>query len=178
MFLSVLHKKYNVLDIFSLLQFDQDFASLKRRLQLIKKNQFAATDRIIINHFDTDYYIHNQYGINLINLFTVWKDLDLPLYVMLIYTNNIGIGQEIKLLCQHHCPMDQPTLFETIIDPLHYSADTYIQEPDINIEQIENHGLCLMGAPRSHRYALYNHLCYLSNQLVFTLKSPGHHGYN
>jgi hypothetical protein len=176
--LSAIKKKYNVIDVFALMEFDHDFDSLKQHLQTRKKDCFGPKDRIVINHFDTDYYVHNQFGINLINLFTVWRDLDLPMYLILIYTNHIGIRQEIDLMCKTNHPLDRPTLIETFIDPMSYSSDTYTHEPNINIEQIEYHGLSMMNAPRSHRYALYNHICHLDSHLVLTIKTKDEYNYH
>ena len=169
-FLSAIKEKYHVLDIFQLTGYDYQFDLLEQRLRDNKKDQFDQLDRIIVVHFDTDYYIHNQFGINLINLFSVWRQMDIPLHVMLLYTNNIGIGKEIDIICQESHVNDRPTLIETFINPKNYSSDTYANEPELHSEQIEYHGLSMMGAPRSHRYALYNHLKHLSSQLALVIK--------
>ncbi len=178
-FLAAMQQKYNIIDTIRFLHYDQDFVGLKYRLLgLKKKNEFLPNDRIIINHFDTDYFIHNQFGINLTNFFTVWEEVDLPKYLILLYTNNPGIGREIDVICQHSHPADRPTVFETFIDPASYSYDTYKTEPDMNIEQIEYHGLAMMNAPRTHRYALYNHIQHLSKKLVLTIRTADDYNKN
>jgi len=172
-FLSAIKQQYHVIDLFELAGYDKDFDRLEKHLLSIKKHQYYTNDRIIVVHFDTDYYIHNHYGINLLNFFNVWKSVGIPLYILLFYTNHIGIKCEIDKICQNYHFADQPTVIETFINPTNYSDDTYNTEPDINSNQIEYHGLSMMGAPRSHRYALYNHLKHLNNQLVLTV-----HGYS
>ena len=170
-FLQAIKQTCNVLDVFILHKYDYQFDQLRERLAAVKKDQFDPADRIIVVHFDSDYYIHNQFGINLINLFTLWQDLDIPLHAMLIYTNHIGIQREIDLLCKHRDPGDRPTVIETFVNQLSYDPALYEHEPDLNVDQIVYHGLSLMGHPRSHRYALYNHLKHLSEQLVMVIKA-------
>jgi len=170
--MSALEKKYNILDVFILHKFDYQFEQLHQRLQTIKKAQFSSQDRIVVVHFDTDYYIHNTFGINLINLFTVWESVDIPLHTMLIYTNHPGLRQEIDTLCQNHHVEDRPTIIETFINQLSFQPNTYLTEPELCVNEIEYHGLALMGAPRSHRYALYNHIQHLAEKLVMVIKAP------
>lgn len=167
-----LEKKYNIVDVFNLSRYDYQFDQLKQRLQAVKKTQFEAKDRIVAVHFDTDYYIQNRVGVNLTNLFTIWQEVDIPLHTMLIYTNHVGIKQELDVLCQHRPLIDRPTIIETFINQLSYLPSTYDSEPDLAVDQIEHHGLALMGAPRSHRYALYNHLKHLDDKLVMVIKAP------
>lgn len=170
--MSALEKKYNILDVFILHRYDYRIEQLHQRLQAIKKTQFDQQDRIVVVHFDTDYYIHNTFGINLTNLFTAWQSADIPLHNMLIYTNHTGLRQEIDTLCRDRHAEDRPTIVETFINQLSYLSDTYCTEPDLCVDQIEWHGLALMGAPRSHRYALYNHIQHLAKQLVMVIKAP------
>jgi hypothetical protein len=171
-FLSAIKQKYCVLDMFQFNEYDQDYDRLRQHLLSIKKPQFDPADRIIVVHFDTDYYIHNQYGIHLLNFFNVWREVDIPFYTMIFYTLNIGIKKEFEIICQDFHLLDRPTLIETFINPLNYSDDTYINEPDISSDKIEYHGLSMMSNPRSHRYALYQHLKHLKNQLVLTIRKP------
>ena len=172
-FLKILKQQYNIIDIIAMNNFDYRFDQLKDRLETIKKSEFDCNDRIIIMQFDTDYYIHNQYGINLLNLFTIWKAVDLPLYTMLFYTNTHGIKNEIDFICQQYHSADRPTVIETFINPTNYSNDTYIIEPDLCVEQIEYHGMSLLGgAYRSHRFAVYNHLKHLAKKLVLVIRAP------
>jgi hypothetical protein len=168
-FLSVLEEKYNVLDVIMLKHYDQDFERLREHLLSLRKQVFDPRDRIIVVQFDTDYYIHNQYGINLINLFTTWQAVDIPLSVMLFYTCTFGISQEINQLCQHSHANDRPTVIETFFNETNYWPERHVAV-DVAVDDIEYHGLALMGSNRSHRFALYNHLQHLTDCLVMTLR--------
>jgi hypothetical protein len=70
---------------------------------------------------------------------------------MLIVTNHFGIGQEIEQLTSD--PYDQPTVIETFISTLHYTNN--YQDLDINADCIIRQGLCMMGAGRVHRHAMF-----------------------
>ena len=168
-FLAVLEEKYNIIDIIMLKHFDQDFDSLRAHLLTLKKESFGPRDRIIVVQFDTDYYIQNQHGINLINLFKVWAAVDIPLSVMLFYTCTFGIGKEIESLCQHSNINDRPTVIETFFNETNYSHVVPVSST-LDVDSIEYHGLALMGYNRSHRFAMYNHLKHLANQLVLVIK--------
>jgi hypothetical protein len=108
-FLSALKEKYKILDSFILKNYDQDCNSLREHLQSLRKEVFAPDDRIIITQFDTDYYIDERVGINLINLFNTWKEVDIPLSVMIYYTNSFGVSKEIDHICRYNHPGDRPT---------------------------------------------------------------------
>lgn len=170
-FLNAIKEKYNVLDLFQLLNYDFCPEKLIERLTHVRKSKFEPNDRIIVVHFDTDYYIHNQFGIFLTNFFNIWRSLDIPFHNLLFYTNNFGIQQEINVNLKYQDPMDMPTVIETFLNPLNYNANTYNVEPEIDVDLIEYHGLSMMNVPRSHRYALYNHLKDLSNKLALVIKA-------
>jgi hypothetical protein len=170
-FLQAIKEKYNVVDMFDLHGYELRLDLLEQKLKSIKKTTFDVQDRIIVVHFDTDYYLHNEFGLTLANLFTLWQRVDLPLYTLLLYTNHIGVGKEVDIICQDRHPKDRPTLIETFINPANYSDLTYSTEPELNVDTIEYHGLSMMGAPRSHRFALYNHLNYLADKLIFTVRA-------
>ena len=171
-FLSLFKEKFNVIDVFLLTAFDKNqFDKLKHHLQNLKKEVYDPHDRIIVIHFDSDFYIDTQtVGINLTNLFTVWKEVDIPLSVMLYYTNNSGINKEINFICQHEHKKNRPTVVETFFNPGNYNPELTPTHVDLNVDQIEYHALSLMGTNRSHRFALYNHLKHLSNQIVLVIK--------
>lgn len=170
--LKAIEQHYNVLGIFILHLYDQNFELLQQRLTQIKKTEFDSQDRIIIVHFDSDYYIQNQFGVDLYNLFTIWQHMDLPWHTMMIYTNHVGIGREVDQLCQYADPADQPTIIETFLNGLSFDQQAYDTEPDLNVDQIQYHGLALMSHPRSHRYALYNHIKHLGAKLAITIRAP------
>lgn len=151
----ILHAKYSIVASFRMNKFDTDFKKFEQDLRSIKKDHFHANERIVIEHVDTDYYLRDfPYGINLYNLFTAFKQADIPLFVMLLYTNNFGIQREIELLAPD--PFDRPTLVESFLTTTHYSQD-YTDLP-IAVEEITKPALCMMGQARVHRYAMFNFL--------------------
>jgi hypothetical protein len=171
----VMHKElsgvFNIIEIFETKQFDcRNIDYLISKLAETKKTQFHPLDRYVIVHFDTDFYWHGH-GVNLNNLFSVWKSLDIPLYTMIYYTNHHGISQEIKNLCWTQESKDQPMVIETLINPGNYSVDPY-HDFDADVNSIEKHALCMMmGSDRSHRGAVFNHLQHLTpSHIALTIK--------
>jgi hypothetical protein len=170
-FQKLLEQHYNLLDIIETKSFDCGKIDLLiERLLKNKKSVYEVNDRYVIVQFDTDFYWHGH-GINLNNLFTVWRSLDIPLYTMLFYTNHFGIGQEIEQLCSWADSVDRPTVIETFINPGNYNPE-YTNIP-VNIDAIDTHALCMMaGSQRSHRHAVYNALKELvPAKIEMTLKS-------
>lgn len=168
-YLSVLQSRYNILDIIEFKTFDIDFKNMPDRLRPQIKKDYHTQDRFIIVHFDTDFYWHGH-GINLNNMFEVWRNLDIPLFTMIVYTNHIGISKEIDELCKHQHAKDRPMVIETFLNPGNY-LDHY-PDDTVDLDRIDYHALCLMaGSPRSHRYGVYNHLRHITqDKLVMTLK--------
>ena len=161
---------FNIIEQFETKQFDcgnMDF--LISRLKATRKETFDTLDRYVIVHFDTDFYWHGH-GINLNNLFSVWKSLDLPLYTMIYYTNHHGITEEINKLCCSSHVKDRPMVIETLINLINYQPRFY-ENFDANIDSIDRHGLCMLaGSQRSHRGATFNHLKHLQpSHLAMTI---------
>lgn len=149
-----IYKKYNVLDHYEFKEFDSDWFALENHLKTIKKDVYCPTDRYIVEHQDTDYYLINEfsYGFGLYNLINVFKNLDIPLYTLLLFTNHYGISNEIHKLATD--PNDCPTVIETFITRAHYQ-NTY-QDLDVDPDLIEFPAVCLMaGTKRVHRYGLF-----------------------
>ena len=95
----ILYTKYSIVARFRMNEFDTDFKKFEKDLLSIKKDHFDADERILIEHVDTDYYLKEfPYGINLYNLFTAFKQADVPLFVMLLFTNNFGIQRWVYVL--------------------------------------------------------------------------------
>ena len=125
---------------------------MENHLATIIKPSYNSDDRIIIDHFDTDYYFEGfDYGLGIYNLFTLFRKLDIPLFVMLLVTNHFGITAEINQLAPD--PQDRPTVIETLVSSIHY-AENY-QDLNIDADNISIPGLCMLGAPRVHRHAVF-----------------------
>ena len=169
--LDMLEKKFNLLDCIEFKEFDKEFDYLVAWLEKNRKISFESTDRLVVIHFDTDYYWHGH-GINLNNFFNTWIEQDIPLHTMLFYTNHIGITAEIDQLCKYHNVNDRPTIIETILNPGNHRAEEY-GPFELSVESITVPALCMMaGTPRSHRWAAYNHLKHLTTeQIAITLNA-------
>jgi hypothetical protein len=170
-YLKVFQNAFNILDMFSLYSYYSDQQALRDKLTSLYKPSYNVRDRIIVLHFDTDYYIQNQLGLNLINFLNLWRELDIPFHVMLFYTNHMGISQEISAICENSHPADRPCVVETALSSLGYDESVYTNEPDLQEDQIQYHALCLLGrAQRTHRFALYNQLHLLDEKIVMSIK--------
>ena len=160
---------YNILDTIEFKEFDYDFSVLKDRLSQLKQEHYNVNDKVIIEHFDTDYYDHSilKSGVNLYNLMTVIKELDIPYFVFVFATNHFGLQQEVDLILKDHPNEDRPKIIETFITWSHYNPDL-VEDLPINTQDIKHAGLSMMGASRSHRQGLYNYLN--TNNLLDSVK--------
>ena len=159
----LLHRKFNIIARWNFLEFDHDFKILRSYIDSIKKNEYDARDRIIVEHTDTDYYINVNgcpVGINLRNFFGVINELDIPNYLFIFYTTHFGITKEIDALCRDKSLFDRPTVIETLpfFDEVHYNKKQDINDIDCDIDSIKFNMLCMMHLTRSHRNAVYRQL--------------------
>lgn len=159
--LSLLSAKYNIMKQLSFLSFDDDFEMLKSILLSVKKDSYCHNDRILIEHFDTDfYYSESSVGINLRNFFTVAEIVNIPVHLFVFYTNHFGIKNEIDIICKSIDPKYRPLVLESFISKCHYPDNPYT-EISTHIDNITCPALCMMNGIRSHRHALYNHISHL-----------------
>jgi len=148
-----INSKYNVVGQIYLPDYDRDFTKIDQLLSSIKIDQFLPNDRIVIEHFETDYYLPEfPYGFTLYNLFTAFKKLDIPLFTMLLVTNSFGIEKEVNQLVTDL--NDCPTIVSTFLSTRHY-IDSYTNI-SIEAEEITIPGISMLGYARTHRNALFN----------------------
>ena len=153
-FANAIYKKYSIVGHFRIQDFDHDFKLFEKELGTLKKESFSSTERIIIEHLDTDYYHPDfPYGLGLYNLITAFKKSDVPLFTILLFTNHFGISKEIDQLSPD--PNDRPTVIETFVTNCYYSG---IQPVVLNVSEVTRPGVCMMRRPRSHRKATFNFL--------------------
>jgi hypothetical protein len=154
----ILNKKFNILFAIDCRDFDTNYQTLDSLLRSIKKDQFDFNDRILLVHMDTDYYDPLlPFGLFPINVIRFFKQHDIPLFVLLLVTNHIGIKKEFELLLADHSKDDYPTIVETLLSKA-LLTDSIDVDLDIDTGRIEKAGLCMMGAKRSHRIAVCNFL--------------------
>lgn len=169
--LNCIRAKFNVIDIIEFKEFDQNWQHLIDKASGYTSRPFGFNDKVIVVHLDTDYYLDMVYGVSLHNFFAVWQDtLGLPTHGLLFYTNHFGLRKEISTICGQCDIDDQPLIVETFINPLSWQSENFLAEPAVQIEDIEYHGISLMGHNRSHRFALYNHTQKLSHKIIRTIK--------
>ncbi len=147
--------KFEILDIIEFKEFDYNFDILIKRLQKIKKEEYSINQKIIIEHFDTDYYDDNllKFGLNLYNFFQVTKKLNLPNFIFLFVTNHFGLKDEIDKILNNNS--DKVTVIETFITKSHYNTDAY-HDIDVDQHKIVYPALTMMNHGRCHRYAFYD----------------------
>ena len=174
--LSVIKNTINIIDIVSLLDFDSNFEQLRSRLQHSKKQQHDNNDYYVIVHVDTDYYLPKcPYGFSIFNLYKTLKEIDVDMRKILFLTNHHGIRKEFEILSEvmYGSKNITPEIIDDTITPfVHGCGSLYSKEYEdkkINIERIEHHGICMMGKPRVHRNAIFNHL--KKNHLLDKIKT-------
>lgn len=155
---NLLDRRYQIIEHMSFLEFDHDFEILRSRLTACKKKKFNVNDRIIIEHFDTDYYFDQcTTGVNLRNFFVLLEELDIPRYIFIFYTNHFGLQKETDSLCQYCEKQDRPTIIESFLSKLSHDPSK-LQDIDCDFHLINHHALCMMHLTRSHRNAMYHAL--------------------
>ena len=166
-----LYSKFTIIGHFNFLEFDENFSLLEEYLTQIKKDRFSSTDRIIIEHMDTDFYLPDfPYGFSLYNLITAFVTVGIPLFTLLLFTNHFGIEKELELLLTAHDQIDRPTVILSFISTLHYSSR--YENHNINTDAIEVPGITMMGAGRVHRDVLAS---FINNNNLLDVIATAYH---
>jgi hypothetical protein len=146
----------NVIGVFDLVFYDQNFGLLYKELNLLKKDHYTPSDKIIILHNDTEYYYQgNKLGFTMHNLFTCWRDLDIPYHVMVIYANHSDLEAAVEpfIVNQH----DRPLIIPTMVNNQSVKVISNIPLLEIS-KNIQNNAFCLMGVSRQHRIKFFQYL--------------------
>ena len=148
-------QQYNVLGVFDLLHYGQNFDQLYHDLLAIKKNQFDHHDRIVFLFYDTEYYFENQFGITTMNIYKIVDYLNIPTFFCLIITQQDYVKKNIQQLQQTYFSYDRPIPVINIhIDP----PGLFDVVPKItnNFGTIKKSFTFLSGRNRKHRIAFYS----------------------
>ena len=130
----LLQEKYTIVAEIDLLTLDSNPQLLYHALKLAYKECYKPNDRILIYHYDTDfYYAKGSPGFTISNLMTCLKSLDISVNFCLLLTNHYGISNEINQLSSDH--LDMP-IFESNYQLLQ-TTPTPIPI-NINIKKIKN----------------------------------------
>lgn len=157
--LNLLKRKFDIVSSVDCRDFDMDYKLLDDILLPLSNKTFSNREKILFVHMDTDYY-DNLLPVGLIplNLIRAFKQFDIPLHSMLFVTNHFGIQKEFDLLLLKQHENDRPLIIETLLSKLLYPPVKDTPVPNIDFNKITKPALCMMGACRSHRVALYNFL--------------------
>lgn len=167
----ILYDQFNVIGRTDFKEFDLNLNNLRNFFDKTKKERYDILDRYIIVHQDTDIYIDEMcVGLNLRNFFLIAEEFDLPLYTFIIWTNHFGLQKEIDIICKKKHPKDRPTLIESFCTVSHVAE--HYRPVNLDLNQIEYHAISMMGAGRSHRFALYNNLKDLDPTKIAITISP------
>lgn len=148
-----LKEKYNIIAVIDLVELDSNPQRLYQLLQQAYKEFYQHNDRIVIYHYDTDFYHSNGAGFAINNLITCLHSLDISINFCILLTNHYGISTEIATLSNSNPGM-------SIFENNYYLAQT-TPEPapiDINIHKIKKLYICLNGARRTHRVLFLSYL--------------------
>lgn len=151
----ILYSKYEILGHYEMKFFDSNWPSFEDHLRSIKLDHYSPAQKYIVEHIDIDYY-HPAfpYGFWISNLVSVFKNVDIPLHALLLFTNHFGIEKEIAALAPD--PHDRPTVISSFIAKPHYSSS--YQSVQIDPDLIQCPAICMMGAPRTHRHVMFRFL--------------------
>jgi len=165
----ILQKKFNILDIINLADFP--YADPKRlydRLLPLVKNKYEPNDRIVILHFDCDYYIdpfiNYHPGLTVTMLQQILSLLTIPNYFVLLVTNHNNIDNEL-IYAQKMYSSDEHIIQHISCELTRIFLDSDKIKPiDINPTLLVKKYSCLNGKDRPHRRRL---VCLLSaNKLL------------
>ena len=135
-----LNSKYNILLELDCRDFDFDYNLL---ISLLDKINKPCYDQLL------------PFGLIPINIIRIFKNLGIPLFTLLFVTNHYGIHNEFDSLLSDHDCNDRPTIIETLLSKALLTDNLQI-DCNLNFDEIEKQGLCMMGIKRSHRLALAN----------------------
>ena len=148
-----LKEKYNIIAEIDLLELDSNPQRLYHDLKQAYRERYEPNDRILIYHYDTDFYYTDGPGFTISNLMTCLNSLDISVNFCLLLTNHYGISNEINQLSNNDLDM---LIFENNYQLMQTDPDP--DPVDINIDKIRKPYICLNGAQRSHRILFLSYL--------------------
>ena len=165
---TALQSKFNVIEFIDANAIDSNFEDLKKQLLKSKLDCYTPNDRYVIDDDDTHYYLPGcSYSLTWYNMIKTFLDADIPLSSMIIFYNGYGLLEQILPLIPAELQNQQ--CFPYIIDR---KSDCWLLAggdlDDMFIEKfnkdkpitnnITKHAITMLGAHRTHRNILYNHI--------------------
>lgn len=150
---AAVRSKYKVVAELDFLIFDQYPERMFQFLASLRKDYYEPNERIIVYHYDTDFY-NNKIGFTLYNFLMCLKFLHISPSVILMFTSHQGLTHEIEqFYSEYYANFDYQNDHVTVVE----SNYTLVQSPlnpiatDIDIDRIHKPFMCLFGGNRSHR---------------------------
>lgn len=154
--MNTLPENINILDTFNLVELDHDPTLVYQRLLKNKKNVYQSNEKIIIIHKDTEYfYFNHPTGFSIYNLFSSWRDLDIPYSVMILCSTYYDLNQAIDPFIVNQ--EDRPIVIDSLLNHQSYKQ-LENQFPGTVYKNIHYPAVCLLGRSRAHRIKILQFL--------------------
>lgn len=174
-------EKYNILHVFDLVSYDENFPALYQKLKEIKKPIYLSNEKIVILHNDTEYFYYDQkIGFTIHNLLGCWQQLDIPWHVLIIITNHYGYEEIIRKYYNFHLKDSLTIKFSMVNSKSYKNIKSLLNNPDEN-KQPTKFALGLYGGTvRSHRTAFVKWLEYkkLTEKILLSYNASYHNQEN
>lgn len=159
-FRTIFNEEFNIMGEYDLVCTDHNFDILKQLMEDTKKDVYQPTDKYIVVHYDTDYYLPNSnYGLTIFNLVKTFEELDIPLHTMIFVTNHTGIARDFKeLIPNEEIEYNFPMIIDNYLTCFDAEASIASEAScvHLNIENVTRNAMCLMGCKRIHRNIIFN----------------------
>lgn len=157
-----IEKKYSILTYINLVHYDYQIEHLFESIKKVYKNQYNSNEKIVILHYDTDFYITKHIGNTMYNLLQIINYFGISPSVFIILTSNYGLDKELKYYYQNFVSnFDVENDWFNVIEN-NYSRLQSQENIETNLsmscEKICYHYSLLNGAPRTHRKILVSAL--------------------
>lgn len=149
-----LFDRYRVVGEIDFLNFEYDAVGIYQHIASLRRDHYDPDEKIIVYHYDTDYYGATHYGIMLYNFLQTVRSLDISPSVFIMLTSHYGIKQEIEkyYLTHYHnfdIKNDHMLIFESSYQM--FQSPPKADPVDISVEKISHAYMCLCGRQRVHR---------------------------
>lgn len=167
--INIVSARYEILDIIDLYQYDYQIDRVDELLSKYKNHTFSKTQRILILHHDTDYYINNTLpGFTLYNLCFLLAKNQIPHEFLIMFTNHYGIEAEVSQLSAQLCNSKPFNVIYTALW-IDYPSNVSVSSTTFAIENL----FCVLnGIGRSHRILT---LCYLKEHNLLDKGAISYH---
>lgn len=146
----IICNKYHVLEFVIIVEHDIDPESLASTLEKYISYNFDCQERLVVCHFDTDYYPSlTCVGNSIYNFFRLCANFNIPLDRVIFLTNHVGIEKEINTVSQNICNFTDVKVVYTHQWLDYPDVDqTSNNDPEAELTHLYS---CLNGQQRMHR---------------------------